>query len=157
MIDRRDLRPLVGQLLADFRKARQDLQRLESRHDARHAEPLDDGPIGVRADDHGDMTGTQKRVDPVIHSTQQGLHRRHDDLVSAQHAEVVQLQPLGLGDRHGRCRRGRLKTDGQKDDGLVGVLSCKLHRIVTADDHLTFCNPSVSSDPAEPGTRIMSP
>ena len=107
----------------------QDVQRLESGHHHGLAVVTGDELVRPAADHRGHMPRPDETVEPQIRRVQDGLDRRDDRHVIAEHREVLQPLRRGADHRHRGGRRGGLEPDRHEHDLLVRVLPGDLQRV----------------------------
>ena len=115
------------------------------------------GPV---ADDGRHVAGPEEAVEAQVGRLEDGLDRRHDRHVVAEHAEVGHAELAGAQQRdRGRRRRG-LEPDREEHDLAVGVLDrdAAARRAASRRSARRRRAPWLrAGSRCCPGTRIMSP
>src|SRR5215210_584526 len=130
-----DLAAVLVELAHEHEDGLQEVERLESGHNARLAVVLGHELIWPAAYDRRDVPRPDKRVEAQVRRVEQRPHRRNDGDVVAEHGEG--LDALFLRPLQGQCRRwGRgLEADGVEDHLPVGVLARYAEGVKRRVDH----------------------
>ncbi len=116
------LRAAFFELAYGHEDAFQNVERFEPGHHDRDAVALRQRLVLRPSHDRTDVAGGQECLHLAVRRVQQRGHRRWDEHVADQNAEVGQAERVGAQHRHGVRRRRRLESDGEEDHLAVGVL-----------------------------------
>ena len=124
-----------AQLLEEHGDRLQDVERLEPGDNDRQAVALRNPAIGMGPDHGRDVTRTDETVEPHVGRVENGLDRRQNRDVVAEHGEVQQSLVPRAEHGDGGGRRGGLEADGEEDDVAVGVADGELQGVERRIDH----------------------
>ncbi len=124
-----DLAASFADLLQQHVHRRQDVQRLESRDHHRFSVHLGDEPIRPNPHHRGHVARPEEPRQPQVGRLQNGLDRRNDRDVVAEHAEVLHAERTRPDQRDRGGRRRGLEPDREENDLAVGVVDGDLERV----------------------------
>jgi hypothetical protein len=128
----------------------QQIDRLESGHDDRHAVGSHQRLVGVVAHHRAHVPRRQKTLHAALGRGQQRFHCRLHADVGHDQAEVLQAQlgRLQHGQRRGR-RRG-LEADGKEDDLAIALAASQLDGVQRRIDrpHVAPCRARLQQAPS---------
>ncbi len=105
------------------------VHRLKTRDHDRHAIAAGDRLVFLVPHHRANMPRPKKALHAITGRFKNGGHRRWNQHMRYQHAEIVQLSLLRQPDRHRIGRRGGFKSDRKENHLLIRIRRREVHRI----------------------------